>query len=317
MRTKAELEYFIAKKGLASAESLSQRVLTDAEIRRMPEPVYSWHYQNNRANLDRALEAKPRNKPVPPAFNEQRELAEKLFHDYPQLLRTSENAAAIDSYLAAMPNPTFTFSDFREAFEKQTLAGRLMLNPSACDAGDETEVTGHRLRTHPNLYKMLASYTAESQERERTKRMSAADYKKEHPEAFDSGKVPPMIENRFRQAVATLLVNHPELVQSEENAELLRSYLAEKGLPFNVTNLEVAHTALREAGELKTNSEAVVTSGQTKLIDLGGYREPGYPPRSRKSSFQQKIDGMTADELKQRMAIDPAFRDALDGLSRA
>src|SRR5947208_1146968 len=57
MRTKAELEHFISTKRLATAESLTQRELTESEIRRMPEAVYAWHEQNNRVKVEKALDA--------------------------------------------------------------------------------------------------------------------------------------------------------------------------------------------------------------------------------------------------------------------
>ena len=126
-----------------------------------------FHELFNKTELEKALASNQKPKPSAPSTQEQQNLARRLFQEYPQLLVTPENAAVIDSFLATMPNPTYTYADFLQAYESETMNGRLVLNPSACGAGKETSVSGHRLRTHPNLYKLLAAVPTAEQ---RTKR---------------------------------------------------------------------------------------------------------------------------------------------------
>jgi hypothetical protein len=303
MKTANELKYLGDKYGWKVGP------LTHSQVQKMNSQEYEFHQAFNKAELEKALASNQKVKPTAPSVEEQTEFVQKLFKDYPQLPKSAENAAALDAYLAAMPNPSFTFADFREAFEKQALAGRLVLNPSACEASPETELTGFRLRTYPNLWKLLEPYKAKNSEAT----MTARDYKAAHPELHDV-RLPALIAKRFDQANATFLANHPEYIRTDENSKVIISRLEKQGLMPTIQNLEWAYEAAYKAEELETNPEAVVAGSVTKMVDFGAERTKGVAPRSKKSSFQSKIDSMTSVELKEKIATDPSFRNALDGL---
>jgi hypothetical protein len=304
MKTANELKYLSERYGWQTGP------LTLAQVQRMTSDEYQYQSLFNKTELEKALASNQKAKPTAPSTDEQKEFVAKLFNDYPQLVKNAGNAAALDAYLSAMPNPSFTFADFREAFEKQAVAGRLVLNPSACEAGPETEVGGHRLKTHPNLWKLLDPYTAKNP----VASMSAAEYKKSNPEVFGEAGLPPMIAKRFDQANATLLANHPEYLRTDKNSEAVMKYIKKWEVLPTIQNLESAYAAAYQAGELETNQKAVVAGSVTKMIDFGAERSKGVAARSNKSSFQSKIDSMTSVELKEKIATDPSFREALDGL---
>jgi hypothetical protein len=302
MKTANELKHLLERYGWQTGP------LTYAQVQRMTSDEYQYQSLFNRAELEKALASNQKQRSTA-SFDEQKEFVIKLFEDYPQLVRNSENAAALDAYLGSMKNPSFTFADFREAFEKLAVAGRLVLNPSACNAGSETEVTGHRLRTHSNLHKLLEPFKAKNPEAT----MSAKEYKAAHPELNDAG-LPALIAKRFDQANATFLANHPEYVRTDENSKAILTRLEKQRLMPTIQNLESAYAAAYKAGELETNQEAVVAGSVTKMVDFGAERSRGVAARSKKSSFQAKIDSMTSVELKEKIATDPSFREALDGL---
>src|SRR6266550_8398586 len=167
MRTKAELEHFILTKRLATTESLSQRELTAREIHLMPEPVYSWHQQNNLKNVEAALDA-PRsqagNKKNAVDAKSSRIWADKATEEeiqesisevaifskaYPQFVGSHiPNREALISFLREKNLPC-TARNLVTAFEDLGSKGLLVLNPSAIGIGTESEISGYRVVRHP------------------------------------------------------------------------------------------------------------------------------------------------------------------------
>jgi hypothetical protein len=341
MRTQAECEYLIRRKGLASEDSLCVRPLTKAEIDRMPEPVYEWHLRANKENLEKAL-----NEPVLKKQAEASALAEKasrhkdrkatpedlkaaeadclkFANDYPQLIQDSEQNQAIMRWIFDHNLP-IDYRNLVRAFEALTQSGALLLNPSACEAGSETEITGHLLSTHRNLHKLLAPYNAESRAKREFDKMSAKDYKaasiRENPEDWPESVPPALIQQRIDKVTTDFFGLHPEHKPSEQILKAVREFFdgMNWGIKdWNLTNLNFAFEELIKAGAIKpaTNPEGLRAVGQVhRVTDLRVGREhrPGWPERSTKSSFNKKTDNLTAEEFKNEISTDPAYRAALD-----
>jgi hypothetical protein len=304
MKTANELKHLSERYGWQTGP------LTYAQVQRMTSDEYQYQSLFNKAELEKALASTQKAKPTTPSFDEQKEFVIKLFEGYPQLVRNSENAAALDAYLGSMKNPSFTFADFREAFERLAVAGQLVLNPSACEAGSETEVGGHRLRTHPNLWKLLEPFKAKNPEA----KMSAEAYKAAHPEAFSKVGLSAAIARHFDQANATFLSFHPEYMRTPENAKTIIAYLEKNELMPEIKNLEWAYATAYRAGELEINQGAVVAGQVQKMIDFGADRPKGYPARSTKPSLNKKIASLTAAEWLNEINADPSLRKAANAL---
>src|SRR6266403_2358820 len=159
MRTKAELEHFILTKRLATTESLSQRELTAREIHLMSEPVFAWHEQNNRANVEKALDA-PRIKAAN-VKNAEAAKSQRIWKNEATNEETEESVREVQKFVAVYPQFRADFVPNREAlisflrernlscvkanlvtaFEALASKGLLVLNPSAIGIGTETEIS--------------------------------------------------------------------------------------------------------------------------------------------------------------------------------
>ena len=314
--SKKELEYLILpdpnrphKKALATAESLTVRELTEAEINLMPTLVYEWHAAHNTANLEKALAPKPKERPTPPAFEAQKELAERLFRDYPQLLRTPENATVIDGFLSSMASPTFSYQDFITAFETETMSGRLVLNPSACGVGEETLVTGHRLRTHPELYKLLRpAPTDEQQAQLEQDQMSSKDWAKLHAAEW-RGKSEREIEaEQWVAAIPEFKRRHPEYneVASPELKDAIMNYIKNLRLPLTVESIEQAWAFLGYGSHV----EGVVTN----YVNYGP--QPTGLPESGNENLNYKVRSMNSRQYDEWVR-NPANRKAVENMAQA
>lgn len=158
----------------------------------------------------------------------------------------------------------------------------------------------------------MGVFVEKTEEERRVDRLSADQYRQEHPELADH-RVPPVILKQAEKALLTFISTHPQYIPCEGNRALMMEWLSEVGLPPTTGNLDSAFTALQSQGLLKVNS-AVVTSGATKLTDFGDTGPRGVPPQSSKYSFRKKIESMSASEYAERCANDPQFKEALDNL---
>lgn len=343
MRTKAELEHFISTKGLATAESLTQRELTESEIRRMPEAVYAWHEQNNRANVEKALDA-PRVKAEnrknaenakttrfwkDEATKEEGEQAiqETLkFHGaYPQFRGDYvPNRYAMRDWLREKSLP-WTFENLVSAFEDLTMKGQIVLDPSALGIGTESEIFGHRLKTHPQLSRLLEPAPTEEQKAKLAeRRMSAAEWKEAHKEDFRQTRLSDFQLRSWDQAIATFLLSNPTYIANDSNRAKILEFIKNNhklqlpngkvlALSINPQGLQTAFDELSSRGELELNESRVIEGQATRYTNLGG-SEPGFPPKSDKYSFQRKIQTMSSSEYLDRINNDPAFREAVNAL---
>lgn len=341
MRTKAECEYLIRRKQLAPEESLCVRPLTKAELDRMPEAVYEWHLIANKDNLEKAAnESQTKKQNETAAFaqkanrhkthtatSEDLEAVKadglKFAEDYPQLIRDSEQNQVLFQWILDRSLP-IEYGTLVQAFEALAQTGELLLNPSACDAGSESEVTGHRLKTHPNLWKLLAPYNAATRERYEVGKMSAKDYKaaslRENPEDWPE-TVPELVQRKIDRVVSDFFALHPEHAPSDETRQAVREFfdLMNWGVrEWNLTNLSFAFEELIKAGAIPsvTNPGAIRGGQVTKVVDLSVGREQraGWPASSQKGSFQKKINSLSAEEFQAELNVDPAFRAAVNAL---
>jgi len=313
VRTKAELEYLITKKSLAAPESLTQRELSESEIRRMPEPVYEWHLQNNAKNVEAALNA-PKiqaenkrnaatataqrfwNNRAPEEDVKQAQKATALFKEkYPQVrFDYTPNIEALNTWLRAK-NLLITFPNLVQAFETLTQEGKLLLDPSALGISNEDEVSGHRLKTHPSLYKLLEPVpTAEELENRRKKNkynltaeekeMSAKQYREAHKEDWRETSISARHQQDWDKAIGFFLQAHPEFARTESNRKKVLQFIvtngglevpkqgpeAANGLQINPQGLEAAFQALKLKGELELNEGAVQQGQVVGYTNLAG-----------------------------------------------
>jgi len=325
VKTKAELEHFILTKHLATAESLTNRELTAGEIQLMPEPVYSWHQQNNLKNVEAALDA-PRiqagnkknavdakssriwaDKATEEEIQESISEVAKFCQRYPQFVGSYvPNREALISFLRERNLPCVK-ANLVTAFEDLASKGLLVLNPSAIGIGMESEISGYRVVRHPELYKLLAPAPTEGQRAKLEQgKMSADEYRKQHPEAFRDPQVYADTAEKIKREINSFRSFHPEYKLTEENSKHLQAYISKRKLPFNRESLEAAYSELVREGYIETNPEAVVSSGGTKLIDYGG--RPG------RANLSHEINRMSAAEYT-RWLENPANRRLVDDLA--
>ncbi len=322
MKTKAELEHLILTKHLATAESLTKRELTAREIHLMPEPVYSWHQQNNLKNVEVALDA-PRiqaenkknsadaksariwaDKATEEEIQESISEVAKFCQRYPQFVGSYvPNREALISWL----NLPCTARNLVSAFEDLASKGLLLLNPSAIGIGTEDAISGQRVVRHHELYRLLAPAPTEAQKAKLEQgKMSADEYRKQHPEAFRDPRVYADAAEKIKREINSFRSFHPEYLLTEENSKHLQAYIEKRKLPFNRESLEAAYGELVREGYIETNPEAVVSSGGTKLVDFGG--RPG------RANLSREINRMSAVEYA-RWLENPANRRLVDDLA--
>jgi len=332
VKTKAELEHFILTKNLATAESLNKRELTAREIQLMPEPVYSWHQQNNLKNVEAALDA-PRiqaenkknsadarsmriwaDKATEEEIQESISEVAKFCQRYPQFVGSYvPNREALISWLREK-NLSCVKANLVRAFEDLGSKGRLVLNPSAVGLGTETEISGQRVVRHPELYKLLAPAPTEGQRAKLEQgKMSAAEWKEAHKEDFKSTQASPSFFRALERAIATFRLSNPTYLPTEENREKMDNFLKANRLQMNPQGLQAAFSYLTSRGELELNESGVIEGTVTRYTNLGG-SAPGFPPKSDKYSFQKKISSLSSTEYLERINNDPAFREAVNSL---
>jgi hypothetical protein len=332
MRTKAELEYAIFTRKLATVESLTERELSEREIRQMPTVVLEWHLQNNARNVEKAANAerlKEENRKNAETASIMRmhnnEATEeetksaveevKIFcAAFPQFIGSyMPNREALISWLKEKTLP-ITAKNLETAFQALGVQGKILLNPKAIGIGTESEVSGHRLKTHPQLHRLLEpAPTAEQREKIEQRKMSAADWKDAHKEDFRETRVSDFQQRSWDQAIATFLLSNPTYEATDSNRIKILEFIKSNGLQINPQGLQAAFNFLVPRGELELNEGNKIEGQATRYTNLGG-SPPGFPPKSDKYSFQKKVNSMGSKEYLDRINNDSAFREAVNAL---
>jgi hypothetical protein len=303
-KTKSELEALAARYGW------EKRALTLADVRAMKSDELEFHSVFNADSLNAALEGR-RQEPVMLSREKQFQIAERLFAEYPQLIRSNSNAQIIDGYLREITNPKFQYSEMVEAFEKGVTSGRLQLDPSAIGVSNETSITGYALKTHPKLDKLILP-AIKKKKSAVYDTMSADEYLRLHPEA--KIKLPPSqaTVNAVQQHINTFLQNNPSFIHSDENEAALRGWLADRDLSLNFNNLQGAFEALVADGMAFDKSKLRRHTGSTWIVG-----EPrGTSPYSglTRESLKNKVKNMTSREYETKYRSEKSFREAVDAL---
>jgi hypothetical protein len=148
-------------------------------------------------------------------------------------------------------------------------------------------VTGSELASHPLLKTLLQSFDPADEAKRRQDAMSADEYRNAHPEAWRDPRVYADAAKQIEQEINSFVSFHPEYVLTDENRKHMRAYLDKRNLSYTLNNLETAYGELVKEGYVQTNPEAVVSSGATKLVDLGAQTPTprgGYRPWDRMNS---------------------------------
>lgn len=329
MRVKAELEHLIYTKGLATAESLAQRELTASEIHRMPGPVYAWHEQNNRVNVEKALAA-PRIKAAEQA-NAEASKTRRMWDDQATAEETQSALQEVQTFCSTFPqfrgdhvpnrealvnwlrlkNLPVTVKNLVVAFQELGAEGKLILNPSALGIGSETDISGNRLVRHPKLWRLLEpAETSEDQELLAQRKMSATEWRNQHLQEWN---VPAKVVEAWEKATATFLAMTPDYLPTDENGDKMRAFIRANGMQVNPQSLKAAYDYLKPRGELELNDTAIVYGQTTKMVDYGEqFRGLQLPD---KESLRHKIHSMSASEY-QAWLQNPANRRAADAGGR-
>jgi len=98
-------------------------------------------------------------------------------------------------------------------------------------------------------------------------------------------------------------------LSADEYFEKNKDVLADKRMPFIVAVRQ--ERAANNAAHVKNTEAVTASSGSTKVVDYPPAQH-GVPRQPEKVSFRKKINSMTADEIQQECAINPAFKKALD-----
>ena len=316
MKTNGELSYLAQKYGWKA------ETLTRARINRMPADESDWHSRFNADEFTRAWgedQAKAENKKNTEAAKSQRIWKNEATNE-----ETEESIREVQEFVAAYPQFRADFVPNREAlisflrsktlscvkanlvaaFEDLASKGFLLLNPSAIGIGEESEISGGRVVRHPELYKLLAPAPAEKDRLKLAEqKMSADEYRKQHPEAFRDPRVYAEAAEKIKREINSFRSFHPEYLLTEENSKHLQAYISKRKLPFNRESLEAAYGELVRQGYIEINHETVVSSGGTKLVDFGG--RPG------RANLSREINRMSAAEYAEFIA-NPTNRRSID-----
>jgi len=321
MKTNGELSYLAQKYGWKA------ETLTRARINRMTADESDWHSRFNADEFTRAWgedQAKAENKKNSADAKSARIWADKATEEeiqesisevakfcqrYPQFVGSYvPNREAVISWLRTRNLPCVK-ANLVTAFEDLASKGLLVLNPSALGLGTETEISGGRVVRHPELYKLLAPAPAEKDRLKLAEqKMSADEYRKQHPEAFRDPRVYAEAAEKIKREINSFRSFHPEYLLTEENSKHLQAYISKRKLPFNRESLEAAYGELVREGYIEINHETVVSSGGTKLVNFGG--RPG------RANLSHDINRMTAVEYA-RWLENPANRRLVDDLTVA
>jgi hypothetical protein len=198
-------------------------------------------------------------------------------------------------------------------FEDLAIRGDLVLDATVCGAGPETEVSGHQLANHPNLYKLLLPVPARNSEHDKINKMSAAEFLAATPELHET-RIAPLAARKVSTVFDSFLSFHPEYVRCEANKNKILEALG--NAPISIQSLEAVYQNLRGRGELELDNTAIAAHGASRYMDLGGREYPGFPSESEKYSFKIKVREMSSAEIASRCNDDPQFRAALDALKK-
>lgn len=278
------------------------RKLSMAEVQRMGSTELTWHEKFNVDNLKKAYADAKAPEPKAPPLEKQKEFAEKMFQEYPQLVRSDANAAEVDAWLAKMPKPTFTFADFEQAVDTLASEGRLELDLRPLGLGDGT-ISGYAVRNHPQIRKLCsrAHPLSEAAKKKNQYRpdLTSDEFKKEHRYAWVDTEGTPSeksvtheqrgaIIGRIKHIFEEFMAQEPRYTNTDANAEIMYQQMKSAGLPYNVANLNAVFRGLLSA----------------KAINAG---EPVFD----KAAFRREIADMPSAEYERRRR-DPVFRMKAD-----
>jgi hypothetical protein len=309
-------------KVLAEKHGWKARELNFADLQRMSSKELNFHEQFNAENLKKAmdepaLKAKARKQALADVWTAQ-DLGEDkyeairkagtMFTDrYPQFIKETPNSDAITSYIQTNGLDLTEVHSYETAFQALAARGELHLNPSALGLGTEERISGHSITSHPKLYLLLRpAPSAEEIERQKTAKMSAAEWKKSRPELQDG--LPFVIQQQFFKAAHSLASFEPEYVFSDANNAKLIEYVNNNRLQFNLTGLRVAFNAIKDQLDLNP----ITVQGQvTQLTDYEP-REVGQPEAPGK--LRAKVARMSSSEMATFLRENPSARRAIDGV---
>jgi hypothetical protein len=215
-RSKSEL------RELGERMGWTPRKMTMAEVRKLSSQEFLWREQFDAENLNAALE-------LPAKLAEGREIDKQwgAKHFWDKYWNTQNHASPeeakqtlvlLDQFTSAYPqfiaskpenqvvlewlkdrHKELTFANLRDSFEANAFAGKLRLNPSAINAGSETEVSGQDLLRHRNFHLLLQPHKRGSD----LERMSADEYFEENNDVLGDKRVPPLVAARNAKTEAT------------------------------------------------------------------------------------------------------------------
>jgi hypothetical protein len=166
--------------------------------------------------------------------------------------------------------------------------------------------------TVPNLEAAYQSLRAEGAFEEPIEPVQSAEqYRKEHSEDWPAPEVPPLISQRIEKFLATFKSANPQYILSPKNSAKMMDGILKSGSTISLPLIQAVYEDLSARGELELNNTQ--TGAVVTVTDLGG-RSQGFPKESEKYSLKMKIRSMTADQIAQRCADDPAFERALNNL---
>jgi len=249
--------------------------------------------------------------------------------------------------MAKMPTSTATAT--KE--ELQAMAAQMGWEPREVTYEDIQKMSSAELRFHEvwNKDKLERAFIIEQNKRINAERMEVWDKRR-----MWGGRATPEETEKARAAGDEFATRFPTFARTVENAQAMVRFLEENDLDgTRVSSYVTAFRALTEQGKLKLapaqsaneylaqhpelhdnrvppliaarhqreqNTEAhfaksasATNEGSvTRVTDYG--QQKHVPPESEKYSFKMKVRAMSADELAQRCADDPAFKAALDAL---
>jgi len=226
--------------------------------------------------------------------------------DFPQVVRSWENIDLI-AHRPISENLVPSYNNLVVVLHQLAASGEIMMSPAAVGLGED-QITGEALRNYPHRKQLLRP--SEELERQRVANQSADEFLAAHDELRDK-RIPHLILQGVGKMFDTFSASHPEFSHTDSNVQAIMAALP-RGVPLSLQLIESTFQDLAERGQLETN-DAIASSGATRVVDFGP-RQRGVPPRPEKPSFREKIRSMTADQIAERCANDPDFKQALDNL---
>jgi len=218
--------------------------------------------------------------------------------------------------LNAIPNPAYVYAEVEDCFLAAAEAGQVVFRGQD---GKFVSAGKCNAETWTTLLNPPKPMTAAEKETKRINSLSAEEYAREFPPETE---VNPRDVAAVKQAMATVLANHPQIMLSgpegRSNIRKFQEWFEGKRVSTQAAKNCIDELLAQRA--LMTDSTLIPTQANvTRYIRGEGHPEPTavialVNDGTVNDSLRAEIKRMSADELRERLSSDETFADAVNNL---